>query len=317
MGSLIFPIIITLILLFLSFSSSLSALNLDPQGIKSARLLDLVIRDYTFQQSYGKNIRTGKLHSVDLPANLSGIKVDTIRFRCGSLRRYGAKVKEFHLGIGLIIHPCVERVLLVTQNLGSNWSSIYYDNYELSGYQLISPVLGLLAYNAGDSINYSTPFELGIQAGSSKEAIMIDFTNTTTKIINDTAGLIPLCASFERDGKVTLANQAAPNVCLSNRYGHFGLVIESPLIPIRKKVSGWKIAVGSSIGAALGAFLLTLLFIALFVKVKKKARMEEMERRAYEEEALQVSMVGHIRAPTASVTRTVPIIEHEYIPPPH
>lgn len=317
MGSLIFPIIITLILLFLSFSSSLSALNLDPQGIKSARLLDLVIRDYTFQQSYGKNIRTGKLHSVDLPANLSGIKVDTIRFRCGSLRRYGAKVKEFHLGIGLIIHPCVERVLLVTQNLGSNWSSIYYDNYELSGYQLISPVLGLLAYNAGDSINYSTPFELGIQAGSSKEQIKIDFTNTTTKIINDTAGLIPLCASFERDGKVTLANQAAPNVCLSNRHGHFGLVIESPLIPIRKKVSGWKIAVGSSIGAALGAFLLTLLFIALFVKVKKKARMEEMERRAYEEEALQVSMVGHIRAPTASVTRTVPIIEHEYIPPPH
>lgn len=316
MGSLIYP----MILLFLSFSSSSSALNLDPQGIKSARLLDLVIRDYTFQQSYGKNIRTGKLHSVDLPANLSGIKVDTIRFRCGSLRRYGANVKEFHLGTGLIVHPCVERVLLVTQNLGSNWSSIYYDNYELSGYQLISPVLGLLAYNAGDSINYSTPFELGIQAGSSKEPIKIDFTNTTTKIMNDTAtttGLIPLCARFERDGKVTLANQAAPNVCLSNRHGHFGLVIESPLIPMRKKVSGWKIAVGSSIGAALGAFLLTLLFIALFVKVKKKARMEEMERRAYEEEALQVSMVGHIRAPTASVTRTVPIIEHEYIPPPH
>ncbi|KAL0393452.1 UNVERIFIED_CONTAM: hypothetical protein Slati_4311400 [Sesamum latifolium] len=45
--------------------------------------------------------------------------------------------------------------------------------------------------------------------------------------------------------------------------------------------------------------------------------MEELERRAYEEEALQVSMVGHVRAVTASGTRTSPIIEHyEYRHPP-
>ncbi|XP_027182982.1 uncharacterized protein LOC113781272 [Coffea eugenioides] len=299
------------LIVFLSLASS-TGLQIEAQGIKSARLLDLVIRDYTFQ-SYDRFFGTGKLHTVSLPANLSGIKVDTVRFRCGSLRRYGAKVSEFHLGTGVTVNPCVERVLIVAQNLGSNWSSIYYDNYELSGYQLISPVLGLLAYNAGDNINFSSPFELGIQAG--KDPIKIDFRNTTK--LNATTGIIPLCARFERDGKVTLANQASPNVCVSTRQGHFGLVIESPLMPMKKQVSKWKIAVGSSIGAALGAFLLTLLLIAIFVKVKKKARMEELERRAYEEEALQVSMVGHVRAPTASVTRTVPIIEHEYTPPPH
>lgn len=314
MGSIFFPLTF---ILFLSLSSSSSSLNLDNQGIKSARLLDLLIRDYTFQSYDNKNMKTGKVHSVNLPSNLSGINVDSIRFRCGSLRRYGAKLKEFHLGKGVIVHPCIERVLIVTQNLGSNWSSIYYDNYELSGYQLISPVLGLFAYNA--DINFSSHFEIGIQSGL-KDPIKIDFTNTTTRL-NTTKGMIPLCASFEKDGKVTLANLGAENVCFSTRFGHFGLVIESPLMPLRKKViSGWKIAVGSSIGAVLGAFLLTLLLIALFVKVKKKARMEEMERRAYEEEALQVSMVGHVRAPTANVTRTVPIIEHhEYIPhpPPH
>ncbi|KAL3498747.1 hypothetical protein ACH5RR_041479 [Cinchona calisaya] len=310
-----YTLTLSMMVLFLSVASS-TGLNIEDQGIKSARLLDLVIRDYTFQ-SYDRFFGTGKLHSISLPANLSGIKVNTVRYRCGSLRRYGAKVKEFHLAKGVAVNPCIERVLIVTQNLGSNWSSIYYDNYELSGFQLISPVLGLLAYNAGDSINFSSPFEVGIQAGND-HPIKIDFRNATAKSNVTSSGIIPLCARFDRDGKVTLANQESPSVCVSTRHGHFGLVIESPLIPLKnKKVNKWKIAIGSSIGAALGAFLLTLLLIALFVKVKKKARMEELVRRAYEEEALQVSMVGHVRAPTASVTRTSPIIEHDYRPPPH
>ncbi|KAK2989122.1 hypothetical protein RJ640_027196 [Escallonia rubra] len=295
--------------LLLSVASLLTS-KAQAQGIKSARLLDLVIRDFTLQ-SYGNYFRTGKLHTIHLPKNLSGINVHTIRFRCGSLRRYGAKVKEFQLGVGVIVHPCVERVLLVAQDLGKNWSSIYYDNYELSGYQLISPVLGLLAYNAGDDLNLSTPFEVGIQA--SEKPITIDFSNTTR--ISSTKGVIPLCASFGHDGKVTLSNQVSHHLCVAMGHGHFGLVIESPLIPDRKRVSRWKLVVGSSIGAALGVFLLGLLLVAIFVKVKKKARLEELERRAYEEEALQVSMVGHVRALTAPVTRTVPTIEHECRPP--
>ncbi|XAR70364.1 hypothetical protein NMG60_11027195 [Bertholletia excelsa] len=306
MGSL-FPLF-----LLISFSlSSPTFPKIQAQDIKSAPLLDLLIRDYTFK-SYYKYFRTGSVHTVHAPVNLSGIGIDAAKFRCGSLRRYGAKINEFHLGKGVIIHPCIERVMLVRQNLGHNWSSIYYDNYELSGYQLISPVLGLLAYNAGDNKNSSDPFEVGILAG--KNPITIDFGNTS--MLDNPTGLIPLCVSFEHDGKVKMANQVAPNVCAASGHGHFGLVIESPMLPERKRASRWKVAIGSSIGAALGAFLLSLLLIALFVKVKKKARMEEMERRAYEEEALQVTMVGHVRAPTATVTRTVPVIEHRYRPSP-
>ncbi|KAJ7944843.1 DUF1191 domain-containing protein [Quillaja saponaria] len=131
-------------------------------------------------------------------------------------------------------------------------------------------------------------------------------------------GIMPLCASFEGEGKMALANPASPHVCVAMRHGHFGLVIESPPEEqLRKRESQWKIAVGSTIGAALGAFLLGLLVVAMFVRVKKKSRMEELERRAYEEEALQVSMVGHVRAPTATVTRTTPTAEHECLPPCH
>ncbi|KAK1564575.1 hypothetical protein Q3G72_006127 [Acer saccharum] len=306
MGSL-FSLIILLIYYSLA---SLKAEAAD-QGIKSARVLDLVIRDYTFK-SFNNHFRTGTFHDVNLPANLSGIEVDTARFRCGSLRRYGARVKEFHLGIGITVQPCVERVMVVRQNLGHNWSSIYYANYDLSGYQLVSPVLGLLAYNAGSGVNFNNRFELGILAN--EKPITIDFRNMTT--VTNVSGIKTLCANFQKDGKVILTNQVSSYVCVATRHGHFGLVTEVSPPPeqvVKRKISRWKLVVGTTVGSAVGAFLLGLLLVAMFVKVKKKARMEELERRAYEEEALQVSMVGHIRAPTASVTRTSPTIEHEYL----
>ncbi|KAL1559781.1 hypothetical protein AAHA92_10085 [Salvia divinorum] len=282
----------------------LHSLRIGAQEIKSARLLDLVIRDYTFK-SYTKNFRTGKLHKINLPSNLSGIHVDTVRLRCGSLRRYGATIKEFELGAGTYAHPCSKRILIIRQSLGSNWSSLYYSNYELSGYELISPVLGLLAYNIGAAA------ELRIQAGM--KPITIDFSGAAAS-----EGIIPLCARFEEDGKVSLWRQPRANVCVATRQGHFGVVVESPLMPLRRRASKWRIAVGGAIGAGLGVFLLSLLAIAVLVKAKKKARMEEMERRAYEEEALQVSMVGHVRAVTASGTRTMPTIHHhDSRPPPH
>ncbi|XP_028803358.1 uncharacterized protein LOC114758474 [Neltuma alba] len=302
--------IFSLILIVVTLGSS-TLLGSKAQSIKSAHLLDLYIRDYTFK-SLDKHFRTGVIQSVNLPANLSGIRVDTVRLRCGSLRRYGAHLKEFHLGSGVVVHPCIERVLLIRQNLGYNWSAIYYANYDLSGYELVSPVVGLLAYNADEDVNSMNPFQLGIVAG--EKPLTIDFTNITR--FTNADGIIPFCASFEGDGRMTLAKPSSPHVCVAKRHGHFGLVIASPPEQFKKRISQWKVAVGSTIGAALGAFLLGLLLVAMLVRVKKRSRMEALERRAYEEEALQVSMVGHVRAPTASGTRTTPIIEHEYIPPP-
>ncbi|KAI9075840.1 hypothetical protein K1719_013752 [Acacia pycnantha] len=302
----------SLILIVVVTLGSSTLLGSKAQSIKSAHLLDLYIRDYTFK-SLDKHFRTGIVQSVNLPANLSGIRVDTVRLRCGSLRRYGAHLKEFHLSSGVIVHPCIERVLLIRQNLGYNWSAIYYANYDLSGYELVSPVVGLLAYNTDEDVNSMNPFQLGIVAG--EKPLTIDFTNITRFTIAD--GIIPLCASFEGDGRMTLAKPPSPShVCVAKRHGHFGLVIASPPEQFKKRISKWKVAVGSTIGAALGAFLLGLLLVAMLVRVKKRSRMEALERRAYEEEALQVSMVGHVRAPTASGTRTTPVIEHEYIPPP-
>ncbi|KAL1556797.1 hypothetical protein AAHA92_12374 [Salvia divinorum] len=287
---------LSLICLSLSLSFSLS-LSLE---IKSSTTLDSIIRDYTLQSYTNNSFKTGKLYAINLPANLSAATVfaDAIRLRCGSLQRYGARIKEFHLNKNINIHPCVERVILIRQSIQSNWSSIYYDTAALSGYQLISPILTLTAYSLHGS--NATAIDLG--------PITIDFSNVT--LLENKSRSSTLCASFGTDKKVVLSNQVGPNVCTAAKEGRFGLVTELALMPLKGKVSKAKIVVVSSIAAALGAFLLSLLVIAMLVNAKKKARMDEMERRAYEEEALQVSMVGHVRAVTASGTRTAPTIEH-------
>ncbi|KAL3619347.1 hypothetical protein CASFOL_036917 [Castilleja foliolosa] len=296
------------------FSPSFSSLQPEKaQELESARILDPIITNYTFQSHETTNFKTGEIHSINLPTNLSGISVDVIRLRCGSLQRYGAKIKEFDLGRGVNVHPCTQRVILIRQSLGPKWSSLYYNNYKLSAtYQLISPILGLSAYGYVKGENSSNiPSELDIRAGN-KNPILIDFSSTPL-LINDKSGLSPLCASFNRkNGEFNLSNLTRPNVCVATGQGRFGLVVESsPMIePLKGKVSKWKIVIVSSIGGVLGACLLSLLLIAMLVNAKKKARMDELERRAYEEEALQVSMVGHVRAVTANGTRTVPTIEH-------
>ncbi|VFR01922.1 unnamed protein product [Cuscuta campestris] len=297
--------------------------------MKSSHLLDLLIRDYTFQSYRHKPFKTGRINPVHLPpANFTGITVDAARFRCGSLRRYGATVAEFRVPPGPTLQRCSKRLMLIRQNLGPNWSKVYYDDYELSGYALVSPVLGLLAYNAGDNDdddnnnnnnNNSTddnnnprvPFEIGITRTGHEEPITVDFTDTAVIGRPPSRGTVPLCASFGRDGEVAVAGMASRDdrrrVCVAGGTGHFGLVVEAPTMPWKggydhdekkKVVSRGKMVVGGSFGVALGAFLMGLLVVAVMVKAKNKARMaEELVRKAYEEEALQVSMAGLHTAP--------------------
>ncbi|CAL1375499.1 unnamed protein product [Linum trigynum] len=305
--------------ILLSFSSARAQ-----KPITSPKMLDLLIRNYTFSGSLNMT-KTGEMQSVHLPPNLSGsVRAHAARFRCGSLTRYGARFDEFHLGIGVHLFPCVDRVMLITHNLGLNWSiSFYSANYNLSGYQLVSPILGLTAYSAGkktsNNPNSSYPFEVKIRSDHGNP-ITVNFTGAMSH--DDHAN--PLCASFGKDGStVSIEPPISPYLCGSTSNGHFGLVVELPQAPPAPppygaeegggRVAMWKVAVGSSVGSALAIVLLGLLLVAMFAKVKKKARMVEMERRAYEEEALQVSMVGHVRAPVAVGTRTAPIIEHHFV----
>ncbi|ESQ38283.1 hypothetical protein EUTSA_v10029314mg [Eutrema salsugineum] len=319
MGSITFIFII--LLLYLQESNS--------QTIQSAHLLDLMIRDYTIR-NFNIHFKTGTIQKIHLPSNFSSIDIATAKFRCGSLKRHGARIGEFHLGPGLTVQPCVDRVILVRQNLGSDWSSsIYSTGYNLTSYnyELVSPVLGLLAYNSNPDGVAVNPYEVNVM-GTEQNPILIDFfshkaSGSPKPTTKKNSSL--LCACFTSNGSITFREQVSAFVCLGTRQGHYALVTKNPLrdhdgdgggvvtpssspaVNGGGRLSQWKVAVGCVIGAMIGAFLLGLLVVAMLVKGKKKAMREEIERRAYEEEALQVSMVGHVRAnPNASRTRTVP-----------
>jgi hypothetical protein len=111
------------------------------------------------------------------------------------------------------------------------------------------------------------------------------------------------------------------NVCQASDQGHFALVVggasddsggggEAENIGV---VSKWKLALfGAALGAG-GTVLLGLVAVAVVTVQRRKSEMAELERRTYEEEALRVSIVGHVRAPSAAGSRTTPDeLETEY-----
>ncbi|KAJ8626354.1 hypothetical protein MRB53_019661 [Persea americana] len=272
------------------------------------RLIDHLVRDHSFQ-CYTNHTKTGFLYPVSLPSNISGVTAHTARYRSGSLRRYGAQIQEFHLFPGTHVRPYVHRLILVLETWDHPWSSLY----NISGFRLLSPILGILAY---DATNRS---ELDIFVD--KRPISIDFTNISKTPSSN--GIRPLCAYFDMHGNLSVydPSQASLSICEGFRQGHYALLMESLMVPRKKKEEGggdgdasekrWKFVVGSSVvGGLLVAVLLGLLCVAL-VQGKKKTKIAEMERRAYELEALQIAMVGHFMAPTAGGTRTMPTIEND------
>ncbi|KAL0736835.1 hypothetical protein Bca4012_013045 [Brassica carinata] len=286
------------------------------------------------KESSKRRRETGVVRHIHLPSKYSGIYLDAVRFRCGSLRRYGAQLQEFHIGMGAVLEPCGERLVVVRQILGSNWSDIYYKNYDLSGYKLVSPVLGLLAYNAINDVvlgnNLSSSYQISLLLNDAKDPSTVDFGNISG-LVERTFLNKPMCVTFGLDGKVTFSGEVKPYVCAIKTNGHFGLVVTDDQDSSKsddrgenemkkEKIGRWRSVVGGLVGSVtVGVVLLGLVVAAAVVTAKKRrrrAKREEMERKAYEEEALRVvTMVGHSRVFVASATRTVPgFMEHECVP---
>ncbi|URD77223.1 hypothetical protein MUK42_02709 [Musa troglodytarum] len=293
-----------LFLLIISLSSPSHQLQ-DPA------LIDRIVRDSAFRSYLTDHHKTAVVYNVSLPPSVSGATVETVRYRTSSLRRHGASVSEFHVAPGVVVHPHSKRLILVIQNLG-NLSSVYGSYRNISGFQLVSPVLGLLFYRAASIFNSSIPPELEILV--TKRPIAVDFSG----LEQSTKGRRVLCALFELDGKLSLSNVTRSNACSARSQGHFALVVETIENAgggEEMKLSGWKVVVVSVAAGAFSAVLLGLILVAMVTAKWKRLRTAEMERRAYEEEALQISMVGHVRAPAAAMVRTTPRLENDDAPP--
>ncbi|XP_010529360.1 PREDICTED: uncharacterized protein LOC104806250 [Tarenaya hassleriana] len=286
--------------------------------------LDSLLQEYSFR-GFGTRPKTGTPYDGHIPSNMIGIEVAALRLRSGSLRRKGyAKYREFSIPEGVTVTPYVERLVLVYQNLG-NWSEFYYP---LTGYSYLAPVVGLLAYDAQNLSATGLP-ELDIRA--SEDPISISFSNVRPEPDRFSAK----CVRFGPKGLINFSSMSSGNVCVTTQPGHFSIVAESkapsplpvtptappppmpsPPSPDKKKKNesktrAWIIA-GSVVGGVIVLGLLSLLALCGH-KYKQRKEMKRIEMAAEAGEPLNMVSVGDTRAPAATVTRTQPVLENEYM----
>lgn len=278
-------------------------------SLTRARSLDALLQDYAYRAFVRP--RTGTPFTGTVPSNMTGISIAALRLRSGSLRTKGVMYKEFEIPKGVVVRSYVERLVLVYQNLG-NWSDFYYPPPE--GYMYLTPVLGLLAYNASNLSATNLP-ELNLSA--SRGPLTIRFGNVRTSVNAK-------CVHFNLNGEFNLTNAASNNRCSTVGQGHFSIVGEfiapSPSAgPTGGNEKGennssqvW-IIVGSVVGG-----LVVVLFLGCLAssmgKYKRRKKIQQMERASDGGEALHMTSVGSTKAPAAMVTRTQPALEHGYVP---
>lgn len=299
-----------LVLLLVCFVS-LPHVRAQSSSNSEAKALDVVLQQYAYKSLV--NPKTGTIYNAtQLPSNLTGVKVSALRLRSGSLRRKGFHMyNEFDIPNGLIVKPYVERLVFVYQNLG-NLSSKYYP---LPNYTYLTPVLGLLAY---DALDLSATNLSELEINPSGDPISVKFPD----VKSPPHGSVAKCVLFDLKGDSNFSNVKDGNTCSTSQQGHFSIVVKAsvPLGPKDQGEGGEKksnkkvwIIVGSVVG---GLVLLVLFsFLALCMnKYKHKKKMQGMERAADSGETLQMASVGDTKAPAATVTRTQPTLEHEYAP---
>ncbi|XP_022867394.1 uncharacterized protein LOC111387107, partial [Olea europaea var. sylvestris] len=211
---------------------------------------------------------------------------------------------------------------LVYQNLG-NWSVVYHPP---PGYMYLAPVLGLLAYDASNLMAKNLSL-LDIHA--SGQPISINFSD----IKSLPEGPVPRCVAFNLNGTINFSVLSPDKKCTTFQLGHFSVVVEStaptpaPVSPMppgpgagpvpsghgKKNNSKVWIIVGSVLGG-LALLVMLGLLVPWVHKYKKTKKMQRMERAAEVGESLEMTRVGSTKAPTATVTRTQPTLETEYVP---
>lgn len=263
--------------------------------------LDSVIRDHAFEAL--KRHRTGVVYGISLPANLSGMAASVLRMRSRSLWREGANFTAFHVPRGTIVVPHVRRLIVVYQDWGK-WSASCYN---VRGFELVTPVIGFLAYDASDpSANSTTELNFtvaGVPISISFPGVVLPTgSNSTAK-----------CARFETNGTVHLGDVASTNACTTRSTGHFAIVVPLEEPDHRGKEKRW-IWLAAIVGGVVGLGLVGLIARGMFEMVKKRRR-EEMVKQAEEGEALEATWIGRSRMPSAAMMiRTQPVLEDEGAP---
>ncbi|WOK96741.1 hypothetical protein Cni_G05448 [Canna indica] len=276
-----------------------------------ARSLDALLQDYAYRGLV--HPRTGVPYDGVAPSNLTGIKIAALRLKSGSLYKRGVEgYKEFRLPPGVFVQPYVERLVLVYQNLG-NWSSFYYP---LPGYTYLTPVLGLLAYDAANLSATNLP-ELDLVAAQLPVSVGFSHVNPVP------SGSIAKCVWFDLEGSADFRVMETRNNCLTFRQGHFSIVVNSsevsssPDHPIHAGSKSSKSKIWRVVGwivEGVVVFVILAVIVALMRRHKKNQKLAQMEQFADAQVSLQRIRVGNAQLPVASEMRTQPVLENDLVP---
>ncbi|KAF9599619.1 hypothetical protein IFM89_001209 [Coptis chinensis] len=289
----------------------------------AGRSLDVLLQDYAYRAFDRPRVKTGDVYNGTVPSNLTGIRISAMRLRSGSFYSRGVRYWEFEIPNAVVVRPYVQRLVLVYQNLG-NLSLSYYP---LSGYTYLTPVVGVLAY---DAINLSAVNLPELNLSARGRPILINFS--LVESVPD--GLSAQCVWIDFNGLPQFTQPVSSNVCSTLNQGHFAIVAEQtalspapvspsptgevPNVPTGgTRNEGNKSKVWIIVGSVVGGFVLLVLlgFLSFWVqRYKSRKKMHQMEKAAEVGEALHMASVGNTRAPVAMGTRTQPVLENEYVP---
>lgn len=261
----------------------------------SSNTLDGLLQSFASETLDEGGIHSGSLYRATPPANLSGMEVSIVRLRSRRLWNRGANFSYFSIPSRTTSVPHVRRLVLVYQDL-RNWSSHYY---QVPDYSFIASVVGFKAFDASNVSARVTP---KVSLNTTEKPILIHFPNLTTlaeDVISRTR-----CVAFAANGTAYLSKMSFPGVCSSREEGHFAVVV-----PSRKKQRVW---VWWAIGFVVGIVGLGLVgYIGMVsVRLLKTKKIQIMERQADEDLVLADRWVGGSKMPSATVTRTLPVLEN-------
>lgn len=265
----------------------------------STNSLDGLLQSFASDMLVERRLHSGSLYRATPPANLSGMEVSVVRLRSRRLWDRGANFSYFSIPSRTTSVPRVRRLVLVYQDLG-NWSSHYY---EVAGYSFIASVVGFKAFDAS---NASAKVTTRVRLNTKGKPILIHFPNLTMlarDVISRTR-----CVAFDANGTAYLTKMSLPGLCSSREEGHFSVVVPVP-VPFRRKQKVW---VWWAIGFVVGIFGLFLVGYVGMVSVRllKTKKIQIMERQADEDLVLADRWVGNSKMPSATVTRTTPVLEN-------
>ncbi|KAK6918277.1 Protein of unknown function DUF1191 [Dillenia turbinata] len=267
--------------------------------------LDDFIKDYAFKTSQPKP-KTGALYTVTLPSNFSGIEASIARFRSASFWQRGANFSTFYIPPRVLAMPFAKRIAIVYKNLG-NLSSEYYN---VPNYTLVSPVLGFRVYDASSS-NPTTPGR-NLNVSIRGDPIMVRFP--LVPVLED-QNVTKSCVRFGHNGLVEeFSNFVVPNLCVTRQQGHYTIVV--PYVKNEENEDFFKKRKWWVIGIGIGVGLILLILVGSWVyKMMVARRIRRMERESEKEVAIDSIWIRSTsKMPSATVIRTQPEIENEYVP---